>query len=207
VDHSDVQRSTAILFRVLADPESDQSFRAFTQKYLPRMKASCLRLGIQDADADDVCAAILLRFHERREFKKFAFESKDRFNRWLNTVVRNAVFTFVRDRGRRPDAWSVGDSGAQQSLESVATTVAYDLTAFCADDFARGERAKAIVRDRVDAKTMRAFEMLFYEGRKGAEAAAELDMRLTAVWKARSRVAKMLQEEFNRLQDGLASKS
>jgi hypothetical protein len=47
--------------------------------------------------------------------------------------------------------------------------------------------------------------MLFYEERRGAEVAAELEMSLTAVWKARSRVAKMLQQEFKHLQDGCAA--
>ncbi len=205
METGDGLRSTAILLRVLSAPESDDAFREFTKKYLPRMKASCLRLAIQDADADDICAAVLLRFHEKREFKKFAFESKERFNRWLNTVVRNAVFSFVRDRGRRPDAWSVGDSGAQESLESVAAQVVDDLSTFCENDFAMGAKAKAIVRERVDSKTMRAFEMLFYEERRGADVAAELEMSLTAVWKARSRVAKMLQQEFKHLQDGFAA--
>lgn len=206
MEPSDVQRSTAVLFRLLAQPESGEAFRQLTDKYLPRMKASCLRLGIQDADADDICAAILLRFYEKREFRKFAFESKERFNHWLNTVVRNAVFSFVRERGRRPDAWSVGDPGAQQSLDGVAATVAEDLLAYCEEDLTLGTVAKSIVRERVDAKTMRAFELLFYDERKGADVAAELGMNLAAVWKARSRVAKMLQEEFKRLQDGYANK-
>ena len=206
MEPNDLERSTAILTRLLAEPDSDDAFREFTDRYLPRMKGTCRRLGIQDADADDICAAILLRFYERREFRKFAFDSKERFNGWLNTVVRNAVYTFVRDRGRRPDAWSVGHTGAQQSLDGVATQVAEDLLAYCEDDLTLGVVAKSLVRERVDAKTMRAFELLFYNDRKAADVAAELEMNLTAVWKARSRVAKMLQEEFQRLRDGYASK-
>lgn len=201
MEPSENQRSTSILLGLLASPESDEAFRRFAGRYLPRMKGCCRKLGIQDADADDICADVLLRFHQRQEFRKFVFESKEKFNRWLNRVVRNAVFTFVRDRGRRPDAWSVGNSGAQQSLESVADHVADDLAECCGDDLARGQRARAIVRERVDAKTMRAFELQFYDDRKGADVAAELGMSLTAVWKARSRVAKMLQTEFRRLTD------
>lgn len=199
MEASESQRSTSILLAVLAAPESDDAFRRFAGRYLPRMKDCCRKLGIQDADAEDICADVLLRFHQRQEFKKFAFESKEKFNRWLNTVVRNAVFSFVCDRGRRPDAWSVGNSGAQQSLERVADVVADDLADCCAEDFARGQRAVALVRERVDTKTMRAFELMFYDDRKGADVAAELGMSLAAVWQARSRVAKLLREEFSRL--------
>ncbi|HEX7378611.1 MAG TPA: sigma factor [Pirellulales bacterium] len=199
MEAGDPARSSAVLLYVLAQPDSNQAFRGFIDKYLPRMKQSCLRLGMQDADADDICAAVLLRFHERREFRKFAFESKDRFNAWLCTVVRNAVVTFVRQRGRRPDSWSVGDSGAQASLEGIAETVADDLLAYCEDDLRLGEIARSIVRERVDAKTMRAFELQFYDNRKGADVARELGMSLASVWQARSRVARLLQEEFQKL--------
>lgn len=201
MDVSETQRSTAILLRVLAEPASDEAFRRFTGKYLPRMKECCRRLGMQEADADDICADVLLRFHQRHEFRKFAFQSKEKFNRWLKTVVRNAVFSFARDRGRRPGAWSVGQPAAQESLEGVAAKVADHLAECCHEDFARAERATAIVRERVDAKTMRAFELQFYDNHKGADVAAQLDMSLAAVWKARSRVAKMLQDEFKRLGD------
>ncbi|HET6880829.1 MAG TPA: sigma-70 family RNA polymerase sigma factor [Pirellulales bacterium] len=201
MEGSEAQRSTSILLGMLADPDSNEAFRRFTGKYLPRMKVCCRGLGMQDADADDICASVLLRFLERGEFRKFVFDSKEKFNHWLNTVVRHAVFTFVRDRGRQPDAWSVGNSGVQRSLDSVAAQVADELAECCRDDLARGERARTIVRERVDAKTMRAFELMFYDERKGADVAAELGMSLTAVWKARSRVAKMLQEEFRKLED------
>lgn len=200
MEASEAQRSTSILLAVLAAPDSDEAFRRFAGRYLPRMKDCCRKLGIQDADADDICADVLLRFHQRQEFRKFAFESKEKFNRWLNTVVRNAVFTFVRNRGRRPDAWSVGNAGAQHSLESVAAGVADDLAECCAEDFARGQQAVTLVRERVDAKTMRAFELQFYDDRRAADVAAELGMSLAAVWQARSRVAKLLQEEFSRLE-------
>jgi RNA polymerase sigma factor (sigma-70 family) len=199
VEAGDAQRSTSILLGVLANPHSDEAFRRFAGKHLPRMKDCCRCLGMQDADADDICADVLLRFHERQVFRKFAFESKEKFNHWLKTVVRNTVFSFARNRGRRPDAWSVGHSGAQESLENIAARVADDLAERCHEEFARAERAKAIVRERVDGKTMRAFELVFYDDRKGADVAAELDMSLTTVWKARSRVAMMLQEEFKRL--------
>jgi RNA polymerase sigma-70 factor (ECF subfamily) len=199
VEGSEIQRSTSILLAVLGNLGSDEAFRRFAGRYLPRMKDCCRRLGMQDADADDICAGVLLRFHERNEFRRFSFESKEGFNRWLNAVVRNAVFTFVRDRGRRPDAWSVGHSGAQESLENMAARMADELAECCGDDLARGERATAIVRERVDAKTMRAFELQVFDDRNGAEVAAELGMSLTAVWKARSRVAKMLRQEFQRL--------
>lgn len=204
-ESGDSVRSTLVLQRLLSDPEDGEAFSTFAGKYLPRMKRICQRLGIQEADADDICATVLLKFHEKHEFRRFVFRSKDNFNHWLHTVVKRSMLTFLRDRRRKPEAWSVGNRDAQEALERVASQVAHDLAAFCADDLASGHRALEIVRGRVDAKTMRAFQMLVFEERKGAEVAAELEMSPPAVWQARHRVAKMLQQELRRLQHASAA--
>lgn len=205
VQSDDSVRSTLVLQRLLSDPDDGDAFAKFAAKYLPRMKRSCQRLGIQEADADDISATVLLKFHENHEFRRFVFRSKDKFNHWLHTVVKRAMFSFLRDRRRKPDAWSVGNPEAQEALERAANQVADEMAAFCEDDVAAGKRALAIVRTRVDAKTMRAFELLVFEERKGADVAAELAMNPAAVWQARHRVAKMLQEEFKRLQHASAA--
>lgn len=197
---SDGLRSTVILQRLLTEPDSGEAFAKFAAKYLPRMKLTCQRIGLQTADADDITAAVLLQFHEKHEFKKFVFRSKDKFNHWLHTVVKRAVLTFIRGRKRRPEAWSIGDPSAQESLERVAGELARDLATFCEDDLAAGNKALAVVCRRVDAKTLRAFSLLVFDERKGTDVAAELGMSPAAVWQARHRVAKMLQREFKRLQ-------
>ena len=197
---NDGLRSTVILQRLLHEPENGEAFASFTAKYLLRMKATCQRLGVQAADADDITAAVLLKFHEKHEFRKFVFRSKDKFNHWLRTVVKRAVLTFIRDRRRKPEAWSLGDRGAQESLECAAGELVDDLARFCERDLEMGQAALAKVRTRVDARTMRAFHLQVFDERKGADVAAELGMGLAAVWQARHRVAKMLQQEFKRLQ-------
>jgi RNA polymerase sigma-70 factor (ECF subfamily) len=52
----------------------------------------------------------------------------------------------------------------------------------------------------VDARTWEAFRLTALEGRSGAEAAAELGMTVAAVFKAKSRVLKMLQDEVRQLE-------
>jgi RNA polymerase sigma-70 factor (ECF subfamily) len=47
-----------------------------------------------------------------------------------------------------------------------------------------------------------AFRLTALEGRSGAEAASELGMQVTAVFKARSRVQKLLQDEVRKLDGG-----
>jgi RNA polymerase sigma-70 factor (ECF subfamily) len=70
------------------------------------------------------------------------------------------------------------------------------------DEFDREvlEEAVARVRTRVAPRTWRVFELTAHEGRSGAEAAAELGMTVAAVFVARGRVQRMLQEEVRRLE-------
>jgi len=200
MDSQESHSSSSVLRELLANPSSGEAWRKFTAKYQPRIKTSCRHLGLQEADSEEVTAIILLKFYERDVFKKFVYQGKEKFAGWLGKVVRHAVFTFLRDRKHEPDAWCLGDSGAQHSLEQVAEEVVRNLGVLCEDDLALGKEALACVAQRVDEKTMQAFHMQVIEERKGEEVARQLDMSLAAVYKARSRVAQMLKVEFTRLQ-------
>lgn len=194
-------RSTIILLDFLAAPQNQEAFGKFASRYQPRIKRRCCeRWGLQDADADDLTAALLLKFFERDVFREFVFQTKEQFNGWLNTVVKHAVLTFLRDRGRKPDAWSVGNPDAQDSLENVISDLGRDLQSVCAEDLALVERARAAVRERVEPDTWQAFCLQADEGKSAEEVGRRLGKSNYAVWKAHSRVMRMLRDEFHRLQ-------
>src|SRR5262245_38235165 len=113
------QRSTILLRDFLAAPRNREAYGKFVAKYQPRIKRRCSeRWRLQDADADDLTASILLGFLQRDVFSGFVFQSKEKFYAWLDTAVKFAVLNFLRERGRRPDAWSVGNTDAQGALEN-----------------------------------------------------------------------------------------
>ena len=62
------------------------------------------------------------------------------------------------------------------------------------------DEASARVRQRVTPRTWQAFELTAVQGRSGADAAAELGMKVATVFVARSKVRKMLQEEVQKLE-------
>jgi len=63
------------------------------------------------------------------------------------------------------------------------------------------EEATARVRLRVQPHTWEAFRLLAYEGLTGAEVATRLNMKVGAVFVARSKVQRMLREELSRLEE------
>jgi DNA-directed RNA polymerase specialized sigma24 family protein len=196
MDAEEARRSTVFLRDFLAAPGNREAFGKFVAKYQPRIKRCCERGGLQDADADDLTASILLGFLERDVFSRFVFRGKERFYAWLNRAVKFAVLTFVRDRGRRPGFSSVGNADAQASLEAVAEGLVRDLGALCDEDYARVQAARVRVEGRVEEKTREAFRMLEDEACPVEEVVERLGMTKVAVWKARSRFLRMLREEF-----------
>ena len=195
------QRSTVVLQEFLANPKNREAFGSFAKKYHLRIKRCCIGRGLQDADAEDLTANILLRFCERDVFDGFVFQSKPKFYAWLDSVARNAVLTFVRDRGRKPDAWSVGNPDAQESLQKAAKAVMNDLESIYADTQVRIQQARAAVKARVEDHTWQVFVMLVDNEQTVEAATQELAMSKEAVWKALSRVKRLLREELRHLHD------
>ncbi len=99
---------------------------------------------------------------------------------------------------RRPDAGS-GDSDVYDKLCSVEA--GEDLAGRLQRGFDQEvlELAMARVRARVAAHTWDAFRLTALEGRSGAEAAAELGMRVASLFAAKSKVLRLLQEAVREL--------
>jgi RNA polymerase sigma-70 factor (ECF subfamily) len=192
----DSQRSSIILQEFLANPGNADAFGKFATRYQPRMKRCCLARGLQDADADDLTAALLLRFFDGDVFTDFVFQSKEKFYAWLRTAVTRAVLTFLRAQGRRPGAWSVGNADAQESLDQVAEEMVRDLGPICEEERARMEEARSRVEARLEEKTRQAFRLLVDEGCSAEEVAGRLGMSKFSVWQARSRVLRKIREEL-----------
>jgi RNA polymerase sigma factor (sigma-70 family) len=191
------QRSSLLLQEFLGRPKNRDLFGRFAARYYPRILECGLRHGLQVADAEDLAADLLLRFCERDVFVGFTFHTKAQFYAWLHKTVANAVLTFLRSRSRKPDAWSLGNAEAQESLQRVGE----DVESLYAEVGDRIEKARAAAKARVEAKTWQVFELAMDECRKVDEITRELAMSKVAVWQALSRVKRMLREELRDLHE------
>jgi len=190
----------------LRDPSNDKARNRFAEKYRPFILKVCRGRGLQEADAEDVTTFVLLRFFERHRFKSFRYEPPRRFRSWLFTVVTHDLRDYLRSRRREMPATLNGGATSQKALESLedprlGEAMAKDLQDIFQQELDLGQQALEIVKERVrDAKTFRIFIAMVFEAASGAELATELGMKLDAVYKARSRVARMVQEEYRKLE-------
>ena len=196
----DVRTSVTLLGRLRARQSDPAAWAEFVGRYQPLLTAWGRRWGLQEADAHDVTQTVLLRLSER--IGSFQYDPTRSFRGYVKTLARYAWLDLM-DLKRRPGANGSGDTAVLQALDHV--TARDDLSDRLADEFDRElyERAAAAVRARVEPHTWEAFRLTGLDGLSGAEAAGRLGMEVATVFKAKSKVQKMLKAEIQKLQHAL----
>jgi RNA polymerase sigma-70 factor (ECF subfamily) len=178
-------------------PADHSAWTEFVERYGARIQSWCRQWGLQEADAQDVAQTVLLKL--LRAVQTFRYDPARKFRAWLKTVTHHAWQDLARDRRRLP-------AGADPTADDpLQTPEARDDLAARLEGAAEQElleQALARVRLRVRPQTWDAFRLTALVGLPGAAAAAQLGIPVTSVYKARSNVQKLLEEEVRYLEGG-----
>jgi RNA polymerase sigma-70 factor (ECF subfamily) len=188
--------STTLLGRLRQEPADQEAWTEFVRRYGPHVYRWCRRWRLQEADAQDVTQAVLVRLADR--MRTFAYEPAGSFRAYLKTLARYAWYDFL-EASKQPDA-GVGGSDVLKRLQSVEAEG--DLLQRLNEQFDQEllSEAQERVRQRVELHTWEAFRLTALEGQSGADIAAQLGIKVATVYKAKSKVQQMLQEEVARLE-------
>lgn len=192
--------SPTLLARLRLEPDNQAAWEQFVVRYGPLIHGWCRQWRLQEADAEDVTQLVLVTLVQR--MRSFTYDPSGNFRGWLRTVTHHAWGAFATrwERGGRA-------SGDSRTLETLHTLAARDdLVARLETQFDQEilEEASVRVQLRVTPTSWEAFRCTAVEGLSGAEAAQRLGMQVWAVFKAKSRVQQLLQEEIARLEGGVA---
>jgi RNA polymerase sigma-70 factor (ECF subfamily) len=192
--HFESRTRASLLARLRQAPADQVAWGEFVERYGRKIYGWCRHWGLQEADAQDVAQDVLVRLAGK--MRGFDYDPARSFRAWLKTLARHALSDFCDSR-RRIEA--AGGSQVVEQLQSIEARE--DLVQQLEEEFDREvlEEAVARVQARVTPKSWRVFEMTAHEGRSGAETAAALGMTVAAVFVAKGRVQKLLQEEVRRL--------
>ena len=188
-------RST--LIAQVRSPENREAWAQFVMLYRPVIYRMARKRGMQDADAQDLAQAVLIRVLgaiDRWE----KTEPSIGFRHWLSRVAKNAILTALAKTSK--DA-VVGGTDVQDLLNKQPD-IDPDIEREFALEFLREKyhRAAATVQTDVDAVTWRAFELSVVEGRPCNEVAELLGKPMGTIYAARSRVMRRLRDQVDRLE-------
>jgi RNA polymerase sigma-70 factor (ECF subfamily) len=190
--------SATLLGRLRQGPTDQAAWAEFVRRYGRLIYQWCRRWRLSLAEAEEVTQAVLVRLVGK--LRDFDYDPQRSFRAYLKTLTHYAWIDFLQGQ-KRPDAGS-GDTGVAAMLSSVEARD--DLAGRLQREFDQEllELAMERVRLRVEAHTWDAFRLTALDGRSGAEAAAQLGMKVASLFAAKSKVQKLLQEELRQLQGG-----
>jgi RNA polymerase sigma factor (sigma-70 family) len=197
MNESSAQRTSATLLGRLRQNATDQSaWEEFVRRYSGQIGRWCQRWGLQEADTQDVTQTVLARLSQK--LRTFQYDPQRSFRAYLKTLTRYA-WRDLQENQRHAGA-ARGGSQLLMVLQSVEARE--DLLKHLHQEFDQEllEEATERVRLRVEPHTWEAFRLTALEGQSGTEAAQHLGIKVATVFKAKSKVQKMLQEEIQRLE-------
>jgi RNA polymerase sigma-70 factor (ECF subfamily) len=189
------QSTRPSLLMRLRDAGDAGAWATFVDVYTPLVYGYLRRRGLQDADAADVAQEVMTEV--ARSIRAFEYQpERGRFRDWLGTLARRRLARFL-ERQRRGTA-----AEGEGALGEVAAPQAEPEWA---DEFNAHLLRAALerVRPHFEPPTWDAFRRVWLDGRAAPEVAAELGQPVEAVYVAKSRVLKRLQEEVLLLAEDL----
>jgi RNA polymerase sigma-70 factor (ECF subfamily) len=188
---------------------NEAAWAVFLRRYQPALSGWCRGLGLQQADADDVCQSVLGTLAQK--LPAFRYDpARGSFRGWLRTTVGNAVRNFWRGRARRPGDVGTGDSSVAGLLEQAEAsggvdTLVAEMDRRMAEDYLLAQQAISLVQARVKEPTWQAFALTALDGLSGAEVSARLGIPVAHVYVYKERVCKLLRQAVAQLQGQEAS--
>jgi RNA polymerase sigma-70 factor (ECF subfamily) len=188
--------STSLLVRLRQEATDQAAWAEFVRRYSGQIYRWCRAWHLQEADAQDVTQTVLLKLAE--QLRTFTYDPSQSFRAYLKTLTHRAWCNFLDSRRRQ--AAGSGDTAVLELLQTIAARD--DLVEHLKEEFDREllDEAMERVRRRVEAHTWEAFHLTAVEGLSGTAVGERLGLKVATVFKAKSKVQKMLQEEVRRLE-------
>lgn len=178
---------------------SDDGWSEFLSIYGQALRRYCRSRGLQDADADDVFAEVLVALEHAVSESKID-RAKGSFRAWLFRVTRNLTVNQFRKRAH--EAIGSGDTRVAQALASHPSAADSESTALWLEYRSHlFHWAAEQIRPMVDERTWMAFWQTAVEGVPPKEVAAALNTTVGNVYTAKCRVIARLRDVVEGLDD------
>lgn len=187
--------TTTWILERLHDPADAAVWRAFDGRFRPILVGFARRLGLNETDAADLAQETLASFVEAYRSGRYD-RTKGRLRSWIIGIARHRLLD-MRASANRRQGWR-GHSAIERVPDDEHLTQIWE-----------SERQGAILSrameelrssSRTSPQSIRAFELVVFEGQKPEDAAATLDMSRHDVYVAKHRVTDRLRQIVSRLE-------
>jgi RNA polymerase sigma factor (sigma-70 family) len=189
-DSSSLHTRPSLLVRI-RDAHDAESWELFVELYTPLVLRYCRLRGLQDADAADVTQEVMAQV--ARSMHSFQYSpERGRFRDWLGTVTRRKVNRFLEA------LYAAGSGiGGDDAADALANVAAVESDAEWTAEFNAEILRVALerVRPQFGPTTWQAFTSVWLENKTAAATASAMDTTLQAVYVAKAKVLKRLEEE------------
>jgi RNA polymerase sigma-70 factor (ECF subfamily) len=199
-DRETTKTSASLLGRLRQKMVDPADWAEFVRRYGPDIYGWCRRWKLQEADAEDVAQAVLVKLVAK--IRTFRYDPSRSFRAYAKTLAHYAWCDHIESL-RKPGIAGTGDSAVIVQLDGMSARD--DLQECLSEAFDREllEEAMVRVRGRVESHTWEAFRLMAVEGLSGAEAAERVRQSVVFVFKAKSKVQRMLREDVRRFEGEL----
>ncbi len=180
------------LLAALRDPQNHEVWGRYVDRYRPLIVRYCGRLGLHDADAEDVAQSTLATFSRAYQDGKYD-RDRGRLRVWLFAIARNQINTWHRRR-REKEIQVGGSSDAPDFFAGISDESR-------SEEIWEQEWREAVLRQclneiqrEVDPKTFEAFELFASRGLSAEEVGQRLGMTANAVFSAKRRILRRVRE-------------
>ncbi len=179
-------RTTTRLLDALREPGNEPAWAQIDSRYRGVIAGLARRLGLNDADADEVAQQALSEFV--RAYREGRYDrGKGRLSSWIMGIAHHTTLRVMRNGAREglPGSTVISEVIDEPALRSIWTDER---------DRAILSKALGLLRDEstLDDRTLMAFELISLRGVPAAETASQCAMSVDQVYVAKSRVTKRL---------------
>jgi RNA polymerase sigma-70 factor (ECF subfamily) len=192
---NDSKTSVTLLGRLASRPADQAAWVEFVDRYGRRVLHWARAWGLQEADVQEVSQQVLTKVFV--QLPKFDYDPSRSFRGWLKTVVQSAACDAL---AAVPKDAGTGGTDVHQAIDAVEARG--DLARRIEEEYDVEllEQATRIVRQRVELRTWRAYELTACERRPPSEVAGTLGMKVGTVYQAKSSILQQLRNQIAELE-------
>lgn len=187
-----VPHTSDSLLSELRDRDNSAVWTQFSAAYVPFLKSYCRRLGVQDADCDDVTQETVAAVSS--VIGKFRYDpARGSFRSWLLRILHSKLSDLMRRRKRMPPAGNMEHAAyAVDAQSSDGQTTKRERQGLLEQVFDE-------IRREFRTNTWQAFELAAIHGLPAKEVSRSVGISVQAVYNAKNRVVKRIRERVCQL--------